>query len=159
MLNPKNKIRVSAVAKDTGPFRTTPDAVKSIIDFDPSIDDITPFINTANSLVTEQCALITTYDDVRLELIERWLSAHFIAVRDPRYVAENIGAAGGSYQQGQIGANLAATTYGQQVLLLDSAGGLARISEHVAKGKRGTVGVKYVGNNCHPDNSCDTTCP
>lgn len=130
------------------PARTTAAKVKGIIRFDPSIDDVSPMIETANQLVTELCANVSPspgYDADRLEMIERWLAAHFLAVQDPRYVSESLGAASVSYQQGQLGMNLSMTPYGQQALLLDTAGALAQKNFHVAQGKRAKVGMAYLG--------------
>lgn len=123
--------------------RVTTADVQAILDFDPSISDLDPFIEAANELVTEIC-VPAAYTDTRLAQIERWLSAHFIAIRDPRYQTEGIGAASVSYQ-GQTQMNLSATTYGQQALLLDTAGGLARLDKHIAMGKRGRIGITYLG--------------
>ena len=71
--------------------RTTFDAVALIAEVDTDVSaDLAPFIETANYLVTQLCASATKlvnevetpfYDDVALELIERWLSAHFYHVR------------------------------------------------------------------------------
>jgi len=128
-------------------MRATTKDVKDIIDFDTSIENLSPFIAAANQLVTELCANATPptgYDDIRLKIIEIWLSAHFIAIRDPRYMSERIGGASADLQS-KVGLNLGLTPYGQQVMLLDTAGGIARIDKHVAQGKRGKVGIVWLG--------------
>ena len=88
--------------------RTNATNVKSIIEVDASIivsdSDLDPFISTANELVTEMCTGTvngpkTAYTATRLELIERWLSAHFYAVRDPRVKNEKAGSVGVAYQE------------------------------------------------------------
>ena len=124
--------------------RTTQDAVEAIIDVDSSITDLTPFIDTASSLVDEVCATVSSYGAARLELIERWLAAHFYAVQDPRLASENVGGAGGSYQ-GQTTMNLSATIYGQQAMVLDTNGGLAALNTNVTKGRKPKVGVTWLG--------------
>ena len=108
--------------------------------------DLTPFIDTAEMIVGQVCVtdpatkVSIGYADNQLELIERWLAAHFYAILDPRYQSQTFGGAGGT-TQGQTAMNFAGTTYGQQAMLLDTNGGLAWLSEHRAKGKRGKVGI------------------
>ena len=63
--------------------RTTSSDVEGIIEVDASIS-LDPFIETANAFVTECCSSVSTYDATRLELIERWLSAHMYTNRDMR---------------------------------------------------------------------------
>lgn len=116
------------------------------MDFDPVIETLDPFIDAANELVTEVCAATGAYTAARLALIETWLAAHFVAVRDPRYMSENMGGASASYQA-QIGMNLSLTTYGQQAMLMDTQGGLAYLDKHVSQGKRGRVGIVYLGKD------------
>jgi hypothetical protein len=111
--------------------RTTAALVAAIIEVDPSID-LDPFIFTASELVTEVCA-IAGYTVERLELIERWLSAHFYAIRDPRTTNEKAGSVGASYES-KVDLNLALTRYGQQAMLLDTQGGLAALNKSLAGG-------------------------
>jgi hypothetical protein len=127
--------------------RCSPDDVQAIIDYDPAIENLDPFIEAANELVTEICApAVNGYSATRLKQIETWLAAHFLAVRDPRYASESMGQASASVQ-GQVGMNLSLTTYGQQAMLLDTKGGLARLDVHVAKGQRATVSITWLGND------------
>lgn len=128
------------------PYLVQPTDVEAIIDFDPIISDITPFIAAADELVQEICVPVNYPSPTRLFEIERWLAAHFLAIRDPRYQSETMGRASGSYVTGQPGMNLSATPYGQQVLLLDTAGGLARLDAHISRGKRATVGITHLGS-------------
>jgi hypothetical protein len=125
--------------------RTTPRQVKDILDFDPSIRNLDPFIWSANEMVTELC-LPVGYSSERLTLIEMWLAAHFVAIRDPMYQSEGIGAANASYLR-QGGLNLSQTPYGQQALVLDTKGGLAWIDKHISQGKRAVAGITYLGVN------------
>ena len=129
-------------------MRTTARKVQAIIDVDTDID-VMPFIETASSLVTEIC-VPAGYDDARLELIERWLAGHFYAIRDPRMQSQGFGGANGS-MQGQTAMHFQGTSYGQQALLLDTAGGLARLSEHIAKGKRGKIGMVSLARDSSKD--------
>jgi hypothetical protein len=129
--------------------RTNATNVKAIIEVDSSIivsdSDLDAFITTANELVTEICTGTTNgptpaYTATRLELIERWLSAHFYAIRDPRAKSEKAGSVGVSYR-GKTDLNLALTHYGQQAMMLDTNGGLSRLD----KGKGLTATVLWAG--------------
>ena len=123
--------------------RTTAVAVEGIIEVDVSIS-LTPFIEIANSLVTELC-LLSNYSVARLELIERWLSAHFYAIRDPRVSSERAGGVGANYQY-QLGKGLQVTTYGQQVMILDTDGSLASLNKSAEEGTgKAIVGISWLG--------------
>ena len=86
--------------------RTTKAYIATIIELDDSIvpNDaaMEPFITVANELVTEVCTgdagPTTAYTASRLELIERWLAAHFYAIRDPRVSSEGAGGVSASYE-------------------------------------------------------------
>jgi hypothetical protein len=105
-------------------IRTTEAAVESIIEVDILIP-LTPFIETANNLVDQVC-LASGYSDATLELIERWLSAHFYATRDPRTSQEAVKGIMEEFE-GTTKIGLNNTRYGQQALLLDTKGNLALI--------------------------------
>lgn len=132
--------------------RTTQAAVEAIIEVDEdAVADLTPFIDAANELVTEICAPVATYTAARLELIERWLAAHFYAVRDPRVASEGVKGVTASYQH-RVGLHLAVTTYGQQAMLLDTNGGLAALSKRMEEGTvTPTVGVTWLGEDYDAD--------
>jgi len=119
--------------------------VGKIIEVDATItSDLAPFIETANLLVTKICTS-ASYTDEDLELIERWLSAHFYAVRDPRPSSERAGAVGANYQHA-VALNLAVTTYGQQAMLVAYMGELSALNRRATQGKvRVTPGVSWVG--------------
>jgi len=126
-------------------YRTTVSAVEGIIEVDSTtISDITPFIAVANELVTECCAS-AGYSESRLELLERWLTAHFYAIRDPRVDTEKAGSVSVKYQyKVDLGFNV--TTYGQQALLLDTAGGLIELQNALMTGKKKVIpGVTWLG--------------
>lgn len=134
-------------------FRITPEDVEEIIDFDPSITDLWPFIAAAEELVTEICASTANiapgrtpvvYTANRLAIIETWLAAHFLAIRDPRYQSETISKASVSFQN-QVGFNLRLTPYGQQAAMLDTNGGLSWLDQHISQGKRSRVGITWLG--------------
>jgi hypothetical protein len=117
--------------------------VQAIMSVKSSITDLSPFIAAASSLVTEKCVGVG-YDDDRLALIETWLAAHFVAIRDPRLSSQSVGGAGGSYQ-GQTTMMLSATTYGQQAMLLDTAGALSVLNENTTRGRSPVVGITWLG--------------
>lgn len=125
-------------------FRTSKDLVIKIMDFNPSIDDLDPFMDAANQLVTELCAP-AGYNAARLTSIETWLAAHFLAIRDPRYQSETIGAASATTAM-QLGLNLGLTPFGQQAMFLDTNGSLAWIDKHISQGKRAKAGITWLGN-------------
>lgn len=132
--------------------RTTKAYIATIIELDVSIvpNDaaMEPFITVANELVTEVCTgdsgPATAYTDARLELIERWLAAHFYAIRDPRVANESAGGVSASYESRvDLGLNL--TRYGQMAMMLDTNGGLAKLDVDIKKGKP-HVGVFWPGD-------------
>ena len=105
--------------------RTTASAVEGIIEVDSSID-LTPFIETASALV-DDVAAASDLGAVRLELVERWLAAHFYCMRDPRTTAEKAGPVGANFQSA-VDLNLATSHFGQQAMVLDTSGTLRNIS-------------------------------
>jgi len=112
------------------PFRTTQPLVRGIIKIKSTID-LDPYIEPANELVTELCASATKGDppvsfhtDVRLELIERWLAAHYVAVAYRRAIQESVGSVQVTYE-GKVALLLHVTEYGQKAILLDTSGRLA----------------------------------
>jgi len=124
--------------------RATDAAVRAIIQVAVDITDITPFIDFAHELVEEHC-LNSEYTETRLTMIEVWLSAHVYTVRDPRTTSEGVSGLSESYQ-GVVGMNLASSIYGQQVMMLDSAGNLAALSKRSELGqKANVVGLAWLG--------------
>lgn len=135
--------------------RTTFANVAAIIELDPAIvsDDATllPFSTVANELVTEWCvgplhgpiAPEVAYSDTRLELIERWLTAHIYTNRDPRAASEGAGSVSASYQS-RVDLGFDTSHYGQTAMRLDTAGGLARLNSIMKKGLP-RVGVAWLG--------------
>jgi hypothetical protein len=116
--------------------RTTAVLVKALLapgkDYDlrsePSLD---PFIDTAALLVDDivECATArgVVLTDARLELIERWMAAHFYKQSDQAETSRSTGGASASFQ-GQTGLYLDGTKYGQTAKLLDTSGCLATIA-------------------------------
>ena len=124
--------------------RTTSVAVGLIIEVDASIS-LTSFIEAANALVMEVCST-DDYDATRLELIERWLSAHFYAIREARPTNERAGSVGASYQS-KVDLGFDVTHYGQMAMRLDTAGGLAALNAEAKKGGSRTATVTWAGKD------------
>jgi len=137
--------------------RTSKTNVEAIIELDPEVvpDDaaLLPFITIANELVTESCtgdnAPSTAYTDERLELIERWLTAHFYTNRDPRAANEKIGPIGNAFQS-KVDLGFDTSHYGQSAIRLDTNGGLAKLNNDMKKGKP-RVGMAWLGTD--PDDA------
>ena len=135
-------------------MRTIALAVKKLVEVDETINegDISPFIETANALVEECCATATKgdgtpyYTDARLELIERWLSAHFYVMRDQAIASEKAGPVSANYQY-DVGKMLQGSRFGQQAITLDTYGGLAALSKSMEEGQTGRPGVTWLGNS------------
>ena len=106
--------------------RTTSGDVSAIIDTDVSIE---PFITTANLLVTQKLGN-STLSAAMLEQIEKYLAAHFVAIRDPRTTQEDRGDASASFEgKNQSGMGLKSTQYGQTVIDLDTTGTFANLGQ------------------------------
>lgn len=127
--------------------RTTSLLVGGIIEVDSSIT-VDPFIDVANELVTECCTgdngPDTEYTETRLELIERWLAAHFYAIRDMRPDNEKAGSVAEKYQY-KVDLYLANTMYGQQALILDTNGGLAALNQATENGSPRKIVIAWLG--------------
>lgn len=122
--------------------RTTPALVGTIIDVATG-DGLDAFIFTANDLVTDQCSK-SGYTVDRLELIERWLSAHFYDVNRSRAQMQTVPP--GVTQQNEpirVDLGLNVTKYGQMAMLIDTAGNLAALNNSllVVKKPLGVGGV------------------
>lgn len=120
--------------------RTTSALVAQVLgdDYDGSASLI-PRIDTANALVddivTEASNLEITVSASRLEIIERWLAAHFYAVCDKPLQSKSTERASGVFA-GHTAMGLKYTQYGQQAIILDPTGYLSSIGEErkVARG-------------------------
>lgn len=124
--------------------RTTSAAVEAIIEVDASIS-LTPFIEAANSIVTQCCTeLAVDYTAVQLELIERWLSAHFYTVRDGRAFQEKAGSVS-ERKQSKVDLGFDTSHYGQMAMRLDAFGGLGVLNEQIKEGSTNTVSINWLG--------------
>ena len=109
--------------------RVDGDEVKEIFDTELTALQIVPFITIANLIVTDK--LTDEHSTALLKEIERWLAAHFVAIRDPRAKSEKTADASATYH-GNAGLGLNHTPYGQQVLAMDTTGILASLGKRKA---------------------------
>lgn len=99
--------------------RVSDDQVKQIID---TTIDTTPFIKAATLIIDDRLSDQGLDDELLLE-IERWLSAHLVAIRSQDSVAKSEKTGNASItRHGQSGMGLDFTPYGQQVKILDPTG-------------------------------------
>jgi hypothetical protein len=134
-------------------IRTTDAAVQGIIETDSTIT-LTPFIEVASSMVDDHC-VSSGYSAAKLELIERWLAAHFYAVRDNRVHSEKAGSVAQQFQY-KVDLGLRVTIYGQQAMLIDSAGNLAAINANSNSGASGVASVSWLGTGDSDGNDSTT---
>ena len=106
--------------------RTTDTAVFEIIE--TTLTDIDTFITTANIFVTAYLG-DAGLSDTLLEEIERYITAHFLSVKDQRVQAEKIDVLSFTYQ-GKTGMGLDSTFYGQTAQMLDTSGTLADMAKN-----------------------------
>lgn len=103
--------------------------VKAIISTTLTEDEVEPFIDAANIIITGKCS--STYTSAELKELERWLAAHFVAIRTPDNASVRSKKAGKvevQYFGAQGGSGLYATPYGQQLLALDYNSTLAGLA-------------------------------
>ena len=112
--------------------RTSAEEVKQIMDnCTVSSTIIDEFITAANLTVTEILSNDTTLSTSQKREIERWLTAHMLAVTICKTATtEKLGDASVTYT-GKFGQGLASSPYGQMVLVIDTTGKMSNI------GKRG----------------------
>ena len=140
-------------------MRTTRAQIAGIIELDAEIvpDDnaMEAFISIASEFVTECCTgtsgPTSSYSEARLELIERWLSAHFYTNRDPRLTNEKAGPVGGTFQS-KVDLGFDTSHYGQTAMRLDTNGGLAEVNIGTKNGTNtNTIGVAWGGSTTNYD--------
>ena len=118
--------------------RTVPSAVQKILGPNYAAGaDLSPFIETASAVVdgVVECAAEDdiTLSSTLLEIIERWLSAHFYHCSDPVYQSRSTEGASGQFQ-GQSGMGYDGSRYGQMAMRIDTSGCL-RASDKGATGQ------------------------
>lgn len=134
--------------------RTNQNAVIAVLqaDYDSAnAPSLTPYIQTANVIVSRVNAYAVrkeiTISSEELELIERWLAAHYYQQSDRGYSSRSTADASGAFQ-GQTGMRLESTMYGQTALTLDPSGCLADLGKRQPKaiwlGKTPSEQIDYV---------------
>jgi hypothetical protein len=107
--------------------RATESDVKSIMQTALSEEELTPFLRSANALVTARLA--GQYDAPILVEIETWLAAWAAAQgkdKSGAATSQTIGPVSVSYGGGASGLDLSSNRYGQMVKMLDYKGILSR---------------------------------
>ena len=126
-------------------MRTTEAAVLEIMDTDLTSSQITPFLTTANALVTAYLSSAGLSSTLLAE-IEKYLAAHLASMKSRYGIKESIGDA--SITTGYKGGlRLDATPYGETAKMLDTTGTLAK-----QMGK-GTVGLSVFEFNLDDDDA------
>lgn len=126
--------------------RTTSALVSGIIQVQEGVD-LTPFIVTANSLVTEVCS-DSDYSDTgegsTMEIIERWVAAHFYAMYDAQLSRAKAGSVAVSFQN-KIDYGLRLSHWGQTAMILDTAGSLAALNNSAQVSRKIRVQIGWLG--------------
>jgi hypothetical protein len=137
--------------------RTTAKLVQGILrgDYDGE-SDLTPSISSATVVVTRVAACATAKGEPltneELELIERWLAAHYYgstASNDRPVQQQETEKAKGVFQ-GRTDKGIESTYYGQQALTLDPSGCLASITKR-AKARLAWAGLNPTDQTSYLD--------
>jgi len=108
-----------------------------------AVDELQPFIDSAHILVDEEL-LSAGLSAARLKLIELYLAAHLAVVTLERggLVKQRIGDAEEIYQvPGFNTIGLVTTRFGQQVVILDTSGKMAALSQKPVKAVFRVIGA------------------
>jgi hypothetical protein len=129
--------------------RTSETLLGEIFDLDEDID--TSAAITDGNLLVDQVCLDSDYSEELLTRIETYLAAHFLAIRDPRTSFETIGEIQDRFE-GKTDMGLRFTRYGQQAILLDTAGNLAKLdnTQKTVKGRLSgnAKSITWLGTSC-----------
>lgn len=117
--------------------RTDTNKVKGIIEVPANLTDsmIQAFIDDATLIVTEELTS-AGMTDARLELIERYLAAHYVTILTERggLTSSEVDGSKDTYSTFKDGAGLTMTRYGQMAIGFDTSGKLKAMA-HSAKAK------------------------
>ena len=101
--------------------------------FPTKIEDIAPFIDSANSIINQ-------YDDLKAlpegqqDKIALYLTAHLMSLTQRTALREKIGEADSLYAyEDQLGMLIRSTFYGQMAITFDPTGRLNRLGSHAAE--------------------------
>ena len=116
--------------------RTTSELVRAVANLESTVD-VDAYIDTASKLVdkVQDCDTKSggNLDEQQLELIERWLAAHFTVISRPQVSSKSIGGASTSFLVGSVSDGIKATIFGQQALIMDTSGCLDGLTNTKAK--------------------------
>ena len=112
-------------------FRTTVIRVKKIIETDMDSCEVEAYIKTSSVFVEVHLESYNLDDDL-MEEMERWIAAHFIAATREQQLEEGEAGTAKGIFQGKSGMGLASTQYGQQAVMLDPTGTLAKLTSDLA---------------------------
>lgn len=101
------------------PIRTDSSAVLAAIDTDLTTVQVDAFISDASVWVDENLTT-SSLSDTLLEKIEKYLTCHFITLRDPRLRSANVGDVSETYQR-----DTQVTEYLMAAMALDPTGRVA----------------------------------
>lgn len=121
--------------------------VRQIIETNLSDAEVEAFINSADIIVSKIYENDTMMTPALKAEVEKWLTAHLIAVSRERQIDEI--SAGGAVSikfQGNSGLGLESTLYGQNALLFDVSGKLSNLE----KTSKGQAKLFVVGVNRPP---------
>lgn len=125
--------------------------VQGIVETEAGID-LTPFIAIANQITTDICGASGYTDgfvNSKMELIERWLAAHFYQCFDNALASARAGSVGASFQY-KVGYGLKLTFYGQQAMLLDTDLNLAKQDNIAQTIRKIKIGGDWLGRRHWP---------
>lgn len=129
--------------------RTSTDSVIALIadNYDSEYSAVmTAAVETAHALTNQLDARDTSgkLSDADLELIERYLAAHFYGNTDQFFATKQTGPSGGSFQGGTT-MNLGGTKYGQTAMVLDVTNWLSKRNAEVSEGSVRSASVSWLG--------------
>ncbi len=107
--------------------RTDSAAVCAVLDTVLDDDEVDPFVNTANLMVTAYLGTSDLAADL-LKEIETYLAAHFVTHRDRITSEEDADSVSFTFQ-GETKMGLDSSLYGQTAQILDTTGILSQLSD------------------------------
>jgi len=109
--------------------RTTPSAVKTILDTDLDDATVTEWIDMATLVVDDIAAKDSSINATRLEKIEQLVSAHFCSSQDQRIQSTSRESASVDYAGSTDAMDLRGTKHGQNAIQLDPTGTLSTLGK------------------------------
>ena len=119
--------------------------VEAIVEVDPTITDLSPFIS-ASKVLMDAATATADYPTATYDSIHTWLAAHFYCIRDSRRSSETADDVREEFQY-KLGRGLECTMYGQTAVMMDFKGGLAKIDKENKNGGKKTMSVTWVGTD------------